>query len=79
MGTPGGLGRRARQQYQGAGTRLFVPSLDFMDGVSITDQHRVNPFAEQTLGQRGLLPVGADVVAERAQDGVVELVAHGHE
>ena len=60
------------QQYQRAGLGIFVPRMNVVDRGPVLDQNRVHPLAEEPFGQLGIVPVGADEIAERTEHRVAE-------
>ena len=67
------------EEHQRAGLDLGVPLPDGLDRVLIPHQHGVHPFAEEALGQLGGIPIGADVVAQRAEHRAVEPAPGGEQ
>src|SRR6266550_3577009 len=57
----------ARQEQEGARVLRGVPALDVCYRRSVADQHGVQPLAQQTLGELGVAPGGADEVRQRSE------------
>src|SRR5882672_5321297 len=64
--------RHAGEQYERARLRLGVPRADRLDRRRIAHQDRVQPLAQQPLGELGVTPAGAHEVRQRANDGIAE-------
>ena len=60
--------RDAGEEHQRARLSLRVPGADRLDDGRILDEDRMQPFAQQTLGQLGVAPAGADEISERPQN-----------
>ena len=62
-----------REQHQWAGLRLLMPQPDRLDGGRVTHQHRLQPFAQQPLGEFGVAAARVHEVGQRPDHGIVEL------
>ena len=68
-----------RQQQQRAGLCFRVPGLNRRQGRRVAHQDGVDPVAQQALGELGVGLGGPHEVAQRAQDGVAELLPGGEQ
>ncbi len=64
--------RDAGEEHERSGLRFRVPGPNRLDGRRVAYQYRVEPFAQQALGQLRIAPAGADEVRQGPDDGVAE-------